>query len=106
MLSYYLLTPAGKDLLPTVDVAGITCLIPSDCDVPPTGGTDCQVGEVMLTGGDEKSEGNLEYCSNGYWSPTCTLSEIDASIACKELGFLDYTCECDSSNNYYVYQCN
>ena len=92
----------GKDLLATVDVAGITCLIPSDCDVPPTGGTECQVGATRLTGDDGKSKGNLEYCYNGFWSPTCTLSAIDASIACKEFGYTNYSCECDN-NNVYMY---
>ena len=83
----------GKDLLATVDIAGITCLIPSNCDVPPTGGTECQEGDTRLTGDDGESKGNLEYCYNGFWSPSCALSEIDASVACKEFGFTNYTCE-------------
>ena len=87
----------GKDLWATVDIAGITCLIPSNCDVPPTGGTECQVGDTRLTGDDGKSKGNLEYCYNGFWSPTCTLSEIDASVACQEFGFTNYTCECNNA---------
>ena len=86
----------GKDLLVRVDVAGITCLIPSDYGIPPTGGSECQKGATRLTGGEGLSEGNLEYCYNGSWSPTCMLSEIYAAIACKEFGFMNYSCECDN----------
>ena len=83
----------GKDLLDQVNVAGVACSILTDCDIPPTGGAECQNGMSRLTGGDEKSEGNLEYCYNGYWSPVCNLAFTDAAVACRELGYEDYSCK-------------
>lgn len=83
----------GRKLLSQVDVVGVSCEKPSTCEVPPTGGTDCTQGDTRLTGGDSASQGNLDFCNDGFWSQVCTLVENEASVACKQLGHLDYTCK-------------
>ena len=83
----------GKSLLNQVNIAGVACPIPTDCDIPPTGGVECSNGKSRLTGGNGNSEGNLEYCYNGYWSPVCNLAFTDAAVACREFGYEDYSCK-------------
>ena len=84
----------GKELLDQVDIARVSCPIPTDCEeLTPTDGTDCQHGQSRLTGGSGNGEGNLEYCYNGYWSPVCNLAFTDAAVACREFGYDDYSCK-------------
>ena len=91
----------GKDLLNQINIAGVMCLIPTDCDVPPTGGADCQNGQSRLTGGNGNDAGNLEYCHNGYWSPICNLALTDAAVACRQFGYEDYSCKYMKSLSLY-----
>ena len=83
----------GKKLLNQVNVVGVSCQKPKICEAPPTGGTDCNYGNMRLTGGNA-DQGNLEICIDGFWSPVCTLGTFEASVTCQQLGHLDYTCKC------------
>ena len=90
----------GKTASRYVDVAGVYCLpVPPTlppCEFPAssiTGGTDCTHGNLQLQGGQGSSVGRLEFCFNGLWSPFCSLDDSTASVACKQLGFTQYTCK-------------
>ena len=84
----------GKQLLalPNITVAGVSCL-PSNCIPPPSNpGSQCTPGMLQLTSGTPYA-GNLMYCSNGYWSPFCTLNAIEATVACRNLGYTAKDCK-------------
>ena len=92
----------GKALLGQVEVAGVSCQQENACETPPTGGTDCSPGDVRLVAKDSTtllansttSQGNLEYCYKGLWSSVCSISKSAATVACKQMGFTKYSCEC------------
>ena len=48
-------------------------------------------GSVRLVDGSTNSEGRLEFCHTRKWSPFCTLDFSAASVACKQLGYSQYT---------------
>ena len=79
--------------LGTVDVAGVKCYVPSGCDPPPDGGTDCINGSVRLSGSMSNGEGTLEYCYKGLWSTFCSLNETEAIVACRQLGYNESNCK-------------
>ena len=91
----------GKTLLEQVEVAGVTCQQPSTCETPPPAGIDCFPGNIRLTVENNStlqitsttSQGNLEYCYKGLWSSMCSISESGATVACKQMGFTDYSCK-------------
>lgn len=60
------------------------------CAAAPTHG--CVNGTTRLQGGSDTSEGRLEYCFEGQWSPFCWLQDETATVACKELGYTQYNC--------------
>ena len=81
----------GKNKLDMVEVAGVKCYVPTTCVAPPTGGTSCVNGEIQLTGDKANiGEGVLQYCYKGNWSPFCSLGEKEATVVCRQLGFVDY----------------
>ena len=49
-------------------------------------------GAVRLDGGAYSFEGRVEVCVNGVWGTVCndSWSSVDASIACKYLGYSTY----------------
>ena len=88
----------GKLALSTDEVAGVDCIYdePSECIPTPdwvnTQGSECNPnGNVRVQGSQEPGTGRLEYCYNGYWSPFCNLDPVAASVACRQLGFTNYT---------------
>lgn len=86
----------GKTTYKSANVAGVKCLPPPDptCIGNPTGvpdGSACTPGMLTLFGGNSDNEGTLRYCYKGQWSPMCSLSEAAASVACKQLGYTQYT---------------
>ena len=86
----------GKELLgdDTQQVAGVYCITEETCIPPPPLDNFCTPGDILIDSPDSSnSMGNLMYCANGTWSPFCSLSGGVASVACKSLGFDDYTCE-------------
>ena len=50
-------------------------------------------GDIRLTGGNYSNEGLLEVYCNGDWGTVCddTFSIIEARVACRQLGYNDYT---------------
>ena len=46
---------------------------------------------INLTGGNE-THGLLEVCYDGEWRSVCDdyWNDVDANVACRQLGFLDY----------------
>ena len=48
----------------------------------------CSYGEIRLIGSEQ--EGKIELCYEGAWTPVSRLDKTAASMACKQLGFLDY----------------
>ena len=90
------------NVLPQYEVAGVDCIYdaptdppcvmrPASYDTPNTGPTACTSNDVRLTGGDAQS-GRLEMCIDGYWSPFCKMDPLVAQVACKQLGYNDYSC--------------
>ncbi len=89
----------GKTVYKNNAVAGVDCMpeppTPPACtviDVPKVGGTECTPeGDLRLQGGSSdgtKADGRLEYCYNGYWTVFCTLNDLAASVACRQLGYI------------------
>lgn len=68
------------------DAAGVRC-------TGPPGEVCSEDGDVRLVGGMNDNEGILEYCAFGSWSPFCSLGDEEATVACKQLGHYQYTCE-------------
>ena len=100
----------GKGLLSTSLVAGVQCQKPITCIPPdPTQAFTCTTGDVQLFSGTDTSdsEGVLNYCINGRWTPFCTLDRVTATVACSQLGYTDYSCKSLSliSRNsfYFIY---
>ena len=85
----------GKAMLATTDVAGVKCYTPDHCIPPPNvTGSDCTTGAIRLSGGQGGiPEGNLEFCYRGYWSPFCYLGPMEATVACRQLGYSNYDCK-------------
>ena len=86
----------GKTTYKSASVASIKCLPPPDptcvdnTDGVPSGSA-CTPGAIDLFEGNTDDEGTLQYCYKGQWSPACSLNEATASVACKQLGYLQYT---------------
>ena len=99
----------GKGLLSTSLVAGVQCQKPITCIPPdPTQAFTCTTGDVQLFSGTDTSdsEGVLNYCINGRWTPFCTLDRITATVACSQLGYTDYSCKSlslISRSSFYFY---
>ena len=89
----------GKNKLEEVNVAGVKCYVPNDCVSPPNGGSDCNNGDIRLSGGGN-NEGELEYCYKGLWSPFCSLNETEATVACRQLGYYQSNCKKIDLINY------
>lgn len=91
---------AGKTAISSVEVAGVQCLNnqPSMAPCLSAPNTEslapqCNESDVRLVEGNSPHEGRLEFCYQQQWSPFCTLHHIEASVACKQLGYTQYTCE-------------
>ena len=90
----------GKALLDQVEVAGVSCQQHNVCEIPPTGGNECSPDDIRLTFEEnftyqinlDTKQGNLEYCYKGLWSSMCSISESGATVACKQMGFTNYSC--------------
>lgn len=91
----------GKDIVKHVDVAGVACrLAPPTmppCDIPADAvsgvSINCTHGDVRLVDGQSGTEGRLEMCYNNEWTPFCDIDESVASVACKQLGYTQSSCE-------------
>ena len=90
---------AGKTIFKATAAAGVSCHgLPTTtppCIAPPPlpPSPYCTNGQIQLVGGQTVAEGRLEYCYNGQWSSFCTLHPMEAILACKELGYTQYTCK-------------
>ena len=98
----HLSVSSGRLELSNANVAGVDCIydVPTEppCVQRPAIynnlGSECNNnGAIRLQGNSGQTDrGRLEYCYNGYWSPFCKLDPVVASVACKEMGFTQYTC--------------
>ena len=91
----------GTLALSTDNVAGVDCIYdaptePSCIDKPDGAGDQAPTcsnnGGIRLAGGST-NEGRLEYCLNGKYTPLCSIDHKTATVACKQLGFTQYSCE-------------
>ncbi|XP_019854372.1 PREDICTED: scavenger receptor cysteine-rich domain superfamily protein-like [Amphimedon queenslandica] len=100
------------------EVASVDCVydVPTDppCIARPSlydsAGSECTSGAVRLQGGSSSGEGRVEYCYNGYWSPFCKMDPKAAMVACRQLGFTQYSWgsiveggEFGTSRNYSIF---
>ena len=92
----------GRAAISSVEVAGVQCPTynPSTehtCQLPVPNTSSlapqCNESDLQLVGGLSPNEGRLEFCYQQQWSPFCILSHTEASVACKQLGYTQYTCE-------------
>lgn len=75
-------------MIHNASVAGVRCYIPEHCVLPPPQGDYCTHGQLRLTGGRPMyAEGNLEYCYRGTWSLFCYVGDLEAVVACRQLGY-------------------
>lgn len=87
-----------KSTMEGLTVAGVTCSADDQCISPPIGGTDCINGDVRLSGDNAvNGAGTLEYCYKGLWSGFCILKEREATVACRQLGYTDFSSKLYSS---------
>lgn len=84
----------GRDLItnPGIQVAGVYCITEDTCIPPPGADTACEPGQILIDDAGVSNEGNLLFCANGTWSPFCSLNGGTASVACKSLGYTEYSC--------------
>ncbi len=91
----------GKDKLSTTDVAGVDCIYDEPTEPPcivnpnidPSDACSEEMAyRLMNNGVKSTSEGRFELCHEGYWIPVCHMDSMTASVACRELGFTQYTC--------------
>ena len=56
------------------------------------GNATCNRGEVRLTGGEDRYEGQVEICIAGVFGTVCDdqWDVQDASVVCRQLGFSPY----------------
>ena len=91
----------GTLALSTDDVAGVDCIydVPTEpsCIDKPDGAGDqaptCNNNGGIRLAGASTNEGRLEYCLNGKYTPLCSIDHKTATVACKQLGFTQYSCE-------------
>ena len=88
----------GNAILKEATLAGVVCAenigpprypvcLPKEA---PTGPSECTSGDVRIMDDGQ----TLQYCYNGYWTGFCTMTHHEAMVACKQLGYTDYTCTC------------
>lgn len=95
----------GKAALPNHEVAGVDCLYdaptePPCIDMPANAGANApnctnegSIRLVDVNGQVANSEGRLEYCLNGKFTPLCWINQHVASAVCRSNGFTQYSCE-------------
>ena len=55
--------------------------------------SDCEDGDVRLTGGPSPQEGTIEVCLNNVWGGICSIYYIQyydamsANVVCSQLGY-------------------
>ena len=56
---------------------------------------ECVNGNMRLVNSidNDPDSGRVEYCFHGDWSPFCGMDDEEATVACKQLGYTDYSCE-------------
>ena len=87
----------GSTIYNEVTVAGVRCGDTPSEQVPKvclprktqTGSVECTPGILKHT----DDQGTLSYCYNGHWTGFCSLTHHEAMVACKQLGYTDYTCK-------------
>ena len=83
---------AGSAIYDQATVAGVAC---AEATEPPTGGClpkETQDPTTSCTTGSIDNNVTLQYCYKGHWTGFCTLTHHEAMVACKQLGYTDYTC--------------
>ena len=67
---------------------------------------DCDEGDVRLLDGTDDSNGRVEVCQDGMWTPVCS-SQYDhniATVVCRQLGY--NSTEGTFKRTLYHYACN
>ena len=79
----------------SIDVAGVSCQVYSSCAKVPAfdESNSCINDSIRLSGGAMSTEGRLEYCYQGSWTPLCSVSSKEATVACRQLGYIDNDCK-------------
>ena len=90
----------GRIIYRDAQTAGVKCFVGRQIStivctqkiIIPTGSPKCVPGSVRLSNGSAH-EGRLEYCYHGRWSVFCHLTHREAIVACRQLGFTNYSCK-------------
>ena len=66
---------------------------------------ECDDGDIRIGGSLNPLEGRVEVCHSGLWGTVCRngWDDLDASVACKQLGFSSYGTYMDEPEWYYVF---
>ena len=92
----------GKLALFENDVAGVDCIYDDPTEPPCNGDAEINPGDacsspgafrLMLHGNLSTAEGRVEYCYNEFWTPLCAMDERVATVACRQLGHIQYSCK-------------
>ena len=79
----------------SIDVAGVSCQVYSPCAkvLAFDESNSCINDSIRLSGGAMSTEGRLEYCYQGSWTPLCSAGSKEATVACRQLGYTNYDCK-------------
>ena len=68
----------------------------------------CIDGTIRLIGGSLPTEGRVEVCRNDAWGTVCddSWSDVDASVACRQLGYSRFSKQCTHLLDYHHFNTN
>ena len=101
----------GKLALLENDVAGVDCIydVPTEppCVKNPaidSSNACSSPGAVRLMnyGNLSTTEGRVDYCYNDFWTPLCTMDQRVATVVCRQLGHLHYSCKSNNIAKYLI----
>lgn len=92
---------SGKAAVKHVEVGGVYCpprVPPPECETPPPFVNECTNGDTRLMTIDSNvTKGLLQHCYNNTWTYFCSLDATEATVACYQLGYKEYSCK---NNNW------
>ena len=96
---------SGKSASKHVDVGGVYCPPPTpppECETPPPPVKECTNDTIRLQSNNvNNNEGLLQYCYNEQWSYFCSVDTPAATVACRQLGYKEYSRQLTEKNTVF-----